>query len=464
MSAPEFSPGELIDGKYRVERVLGRGGMGVVIAAHHLDMDERVAIKFLEHQDARAADRFLREARAAARLRSPHVARVFDVGRRAGAAPYIVMECLVGEDLGERLMRDGPMDAEDVADYVLQACDALAEAHALGIVHRDLKPANMFLARGADGLDIVKVLDFGIAKLPGTGLTQTQSLLGSPAYMSPEQLESSRDVDARADIWSLGIILYQLLTGELPFRAETALQLALLVREKEPAPLEACGIAIPPAIAAVVKKCLAKEPHARYRDIASFAEALSAVASAEGKTLVPRIRRVVDEARRRSDPEITGVSESAPLTATVDARPNAGVTRPETPEVTQSSVSVVAVSNNETTRSTRRLAPRLAAGIGGAFVIALLIGVAATRSKPAAAPAVTAAATPTASSAPVVTAIATATLSAPTPSASTPSPSPAACVATEPAPPKPSAPKSKPRPTPTTTAPERNMDSILGRH
>jgi serine/threonine-protein kinase len=224
------SPGEVIATKYRVERVLGAGGMGVVVAAHHLQLETRVAIKFLlpgTLKDADAVARFAREARAAAKITNEHVARVFDVGALETGAPYIVMEFLDGVDLATRLRSQGPLDIEEAVEFLLQICEALAEAHALGIVHRDLKPANLFCFRRPDGLPWIKILDFGISKTLHTegfsaqaAFTQSAAIMGSPRYMSPEQMQSARNVDARSDIWALGIVLYELLAGRPPFKAK----------------------------------------------------------------------------------------------------------------------------------------------------------------------------------------------------------------------------------------------------
>src|SRR5882757_8726454 len=224
------SENDVIAGKYRVERILGRGGMGVVVAAWHLELDQRVALKFLlpelvERGDA--AERFRREARAAARIKSEHVVRVLDVGNWEGNAPYMVMEYLDGRDLSAELRERGRIPVQDCVDYVLQAIEAVAEAHALNIVHRDLKPENLFLARRADGGRLVKVLDFGISKsiilgsIDQPSLTRTATIMGSPFYMSPEQMRTPRNVDVRSDIWALGAILYDLIGGQPPYVAET---------------------------------------------------------------------------------------------------------------------------------------------------------------------------------------------------------------------------------------------------
>jgi len=207
--------GDLLAGKYRVERVLGSGGMGIVVAARHEQLDQRVAIKFVREEalgNEDAVARFLREARAAVKLRSEHAAKVLDVGTLESGAPYMVMEYLEGSDLGAILSEGEPLSVEVAAEYIAQACEAVAEAHAAGIVHRDLKPQNLFLTQTIGGGARVKVLDFGVSKTlestGGGGLTQTRSMLGSPLYMSPEQMRSSRDVDARSDVWVFGVVLF----------------------------------------------------------------------------------------------------------------------------------------------------------------------------------------------------------------------------------------------------------------
>jgi len=298
-------PGQVIAGRYAVSGVLGKGGMGVVLAGKHLELGERVAIKFLHKEHAAHADRFFREARAAARIRSEHVVRIYDVGRLPTGEPYIVMEHLKGEDVAARLERKGKIEPQEVADMLLDVCQALAEAHAAGIVHRDLKPANIFLARGPGGGSLVKLLDFGIAKVPeGGSITRTASILGSPVYMSPEQLVASRDVDARSDIWSLGIILHELLTGVPPFEGDSLVHLAILVREKPtPKARDLCP-EIPEALDDVISKCLSKDRSHRFSDVGEFAEALLPFASPGLVHSTPRIRRVLDEAKHHGKPEL----------------------------------------------------------------------------------------------------------------------------------------------------------------
>jgi len=309
-----FAKGEIIGEKFRVERVLGQGGMGVVLIALHVELDQRVAIKVLNEKitsDAAAVERFVREARAAAKLRSEHVCRVSDVGRLDDGSPYIVMELLSGSDLAA-VVANGPLPVPTAIDYVLQACEALAEAHALGIVHRDLKPANLFLTRRLDGSPLVKVLDFGIAKAPAVeqlALTRTDTMMGSPGYMSPEQLRSARDVDARTDVWALGVILYQLMSGRVPFPATTLTELAVMIAMDPPQPLE-----VAPALRAVVFRCLEKAPDDRYPDIGELAAALVPFGDSTAAAKAGVIAKVV---RPRASLDATVAVQAGALAATV---------------------------------------------------------------------------------------------------------------------------------------------------
>lgn len=234
--------GDLIDGKYRVTRTLGVGGMGYVVEAYHEQLGQRVAIKgLLQGIQPRpeAIARFLREARAAVRIQNEHVARVTDVGSLPDGAAYMVMEYLDGVDLAQRTRGTGPLAAETAVDYVLQACEAIAEAHAIGIVHRDLKPANLFLTRRSDGSPLGKVLDFGISKVfeagePQRDITGTAVAMGSPQYMSREQMHSAKHVDVRTDIWALGTVLFELIAGCPAFDAETFAGLCAMIATQSP--------------------------------------------------------------------------------------------------------------------------------------------------------------------------------------------------------------------------------------
>ena len=283
-------PGTVVEGKYRVEKVIGEGGMGIVVSAIHLGLEQEVAIKFLLPEAMRspvAVERFLREAKVAAKVRSEHVARVHDVGTLGGegGVPYIVMEHLEGSDLGQLIDAEGALSIEESSEIALQACEALVEVHAAGIVHRDLKPSNLFVTRRADGSPAVKLLDFGISKLTLGGdepsldpaLTQTATIMGSPSYMSPEQLKSTKEVDSRADVWSLGAVLYEAITGKPAFRGESLPQVCAMIASEDPALPSSRRDGIPLELERMLLRCLEKNPDRRAsllelaRTVAKFA-------------------------------------------------------------------------------------------------------------------------------------------------------------------------------------------------
>ena len=290
-------PGELFDGKYVVERVLGAGGMGYVLAATHVHLHERVAIKILLPElagDQETVQRFLREGRAAVKIQSPHVARVKDVGELPDRTPYIVMEYLEGSDLGAVLEAQYKLPFQQAVDYVLEACEAIAEAHAMKTVHRDLKPSNLFLARMPNGTTCVKVLDFGISKMNAgeagaVNMTSTHAVMGSPAYMSPEQLKASRTVDPRSDIWSLGVVLHELIAGTAPFSAQTVAELSVQILSEDPPWLSDAVAGVPPGLAGVVATCLRKKAAERFTDLADLADALAPFGSDEARRSAARI-------------------------------------------------------------------------------------------------------------------------------------------------------------------------------
>jgi serine/threonine-protein kinase len=287
MSAP-VQEGDVIRQKYRVDHVLGEGGMGVVVAAWHLRLEQHVAIKFLRPAmlaHPQVVERFLREARAASKIESDHVARVLDVDTLDDGTPFMVMEHLDGSDLSHVRREGAPLPVDEAVRYVLEACEAIAEAHGAGIVHRDLKPANLFLARRRDGRTRIKVLDFGISKLqsrPGAsdvGMTHESQVMGSIEYMSPEQMLSSRDVDARTDIWAIGVVLYELCTGRVPFPGNTLTEVCALVMSRQPPPPSLYRPDLPPALEAVILRCLVKDRGQRLETIGALVEALQPFAS-----------------------------------------------------------------------------------------------------------------------------------------------------------------------------------------
>lgn len=284
---PRVALGGILLGKYRVERVLGEGGMGLVLAVRHVELDELFALKLLlPSLGAKPAivARFVREAQTAARLTSNHVARVHDVGRLDDGAPYLLMEYLDGQDLGAFLAARGPLPVEQAIDFILQACDGLAEAHALGLVHRDLKPANMFVTRRHTGEPLLKLLDFGVTKHPdkdpdSQDLTLQGTLIGTPRYMSPEQLRNSTTVDARADIWALGVILHELTTGQRPFSDGPLGEVILRIQTHQPMQPRELRPDLPVEFDAIVMRCLEKEPSRRYASLEPLVDALRQVRS-----------------------------------------------------------------------------------------------------------------------------------------------------------------------------------------
>lgn len=289
-------PGDVLANKYEVERLLGIGGMGVVVAARHVHIQHRVALKFLLPEaatDGVAVARFLREAQAAMSIQSEHVARVTDVGTLADGTPYLVMEYLEGADLARVLEQRGRLPIAEAVGFVLQAMVAIAEAHGLGIVHRDLKPSNLFLTERSDGAPLVKVLDFGISKStagsgPASNLTRTSGTMGSPLYMAPEQIRSAKQVDRRADVWSLGVILQELLTGKTPFSADEVNGVLAAVVADPPVSARSLRPEIPAALEQVLLRTLEKDPGKRYQNVAELAKALGPFAP-DARALVQRI-------------------------------------------------------------------------------------------------------------------------------------------------------------------------------
>jgi eukaryotic-like serine/threonine-protein kinase len=312
-----YEAGTVVAGKYRIDGPLGSGGMGIVVAATHLQLGTPVALKFLQHEmteNQGVVDRFMREARSSAQLRGENVCRVSDVGVSDTGQPFIVMELLTGQDVGTVLRNMGALPVSTAAEIIMQACIALGEAHALGFVHRDIKPGNLFWTQRADGSALIKVLDFGVAKAPqelNFSLTQTQNVIGSPGYMSPEQLKSSKTVDARSDIWALGIVAYELVSGRKPFHGESITELALRVAMDPLPPL----VGVPASFESVILRCLEKEPQRRFKDVAELASALGPfVGPVRGSELAYAVARVL---RGGNQPTQMGTAAaSAPNTPT----------------------------------------------------------------------------------------------------------------------------------------------------
>ena len=292
--------GETLLGKYRLDGVVGEGGMAVVYRAHDASRAGDVAIKVLRPEilaEPDLAARFDRETRAAGRLTGPHVARVYDVATTPAGLPFMVMELLQGHDLAEELDLRGPLPIDEAVEYVRQACAAMAEAHASGIVHRDLKPSNLYLC-DQGGARTVKVLDFGISKVLDNEddgrTTHADTSIGTPLYMSPEQVRSSKDVDLRTDVWSLGVILHEIIVGRPPFAGSTTNATAMILAQDPEVPSK-LRRDVPAALDAVLFKALAKQASERYADTSALAAALLPFAAQE-PIAGDRLARVVNEA------------------------------------------------------------------------------------------------------------------------------------------------------------------------
>jgi serine/threonine-protein kinase len=302
-----------------------------------VQLDEKVALKFLLPEAIRnpeASARFDREARAAVKIKSEHVARVIDVGKLTSGAPYMVMEYLDGLDLSSWLAERGPLPVEQAVEFVLQACEAIAEAHALGIVHRDLKPANLYCIRRPDGSLSIKVLDFGISKAGGAGaslgMTKTHTVMGSPLYMSPEQMQSARNADARSDIWALGIVLFELLTGRVPFDAEQITELVLKIMATPTPTLAQLGIGVPQGLDRVIQRCLEKDRERRYASIFELANDLVAFGPPRARLSMERIAGITGAAgtapRPSFHPATPAGAPTPPMAAISGLRPTQGMT------------------------------------------------------------------------------------------------------------------------------------------
>ena len=377
--------GERICGRYIVERIIGSGGMGFVAVARYPELEQQVAIKFMRPEHAANATlcaRFLKEARLAAKVTSLHFVRVFDLGRLDSGVPFLVMELLSGRDLGDELAARGALPAPEAIDYVLQALSGIAEVHALGVVHRDLKPSNLFLAEAA-GMRTLKVLDFGISKSTkegGAGLTSTENMLGTPHYMSPEQIKESKTVDMRSDIWSLGVILYELLTNTLPFVAEegSAGELFGKILFTDPVPPTQTCPDMPPDLEQVILRCLQREPRDRFANVGELAEALRPFAMPTSEHRVQVAQRALSGARVADapPPEESGPPGSTAHSSPVAKRPAAEkVTSGPAVALTEPAPPLVPVTAMTSTRSSARPAhARRNAGVMAIGAIALVVG------------------------------------------------------------------------------------------
>jgi serine/threonine protein kinase len=302
----DYAVGSVLAGKFRIERVIGIGSMGVVLAATHLGIDEKVAIKFIRSEMQKLPGvlaRFAREAKAAVRLKSEHIAQVLDVGVSDSIGPYIVMEYLEGQNLAEILETQGPLEIRRACHYVMQACEALAMAHANGITHRDIKPENLFVTRQGDR-ELVKLLDFGISKAALTGkvfgddLSEGDSacLLGTPLYMSPEQIRATAEVHHPTDIWSLGAVLYELITGRSAFVADSVAQVWNRILETNPGPLAHYCPHAPAELQVVIDRCLEKAPGRRFASVADLALALQLFAPSRARQHAQRACAILGRA------------------------------------------------------------------------------------------------------------------------------------------------------------------------
>jgi serine/threonine-protein kinase len=312
-----LSTGDIIDGKYRIVRLLGEGGMGAVYEGENTRIHRRVAIKVLHSgvaEQGEAVARFEREAQAAGRIGSEHIVEVLDLGTLPGGDRYLVMEYLDGEGLGGRIKTKGSLTPGELCPIAHQLMEGLAAAHGAGIIHRDLKPDNVFLLRNRGGqADFVKLLDFGISKFnqlsgdSGFSMTRTGAVMGTPYYMAPEQAKGSREMDHRVDLYAAGVILYEALTGQVPFNADTFNELLFKIVLEEPQPLEKMNPNVDPGFAAIVTKAMARDPAHRFQSARDFQAALAQWASGHGAELTTALR-------------VTKTAQPTPLTASALSR------------------------------------------------------------------------------------------------------------------------------------------------
>ena len=459
---PPVEIGECVADKYRIREVLGSGGVGVVVAADHLELEEIVALKFLKRRassDAVLLKRFMREAKAAARLKSEHATRVMDVGRLDDGSPYMVMEFLNGSDLSAVLTEHRKLPVEVAVDFILQACEAVAEAHSHGIIHRDLKPANLFLTKRADGSPLIKVLDFGIAKANSENaledsakrLTSSQAMVGSPLYMSPEQIQSPQDVDARSDIWSLGVILYELLTGRPPFDGTTLPTLLAALLSSTAEPMRMRRLDLPEELDRAVLRCLHRDRDQRPQDLGALARDLVPFASEHGRPYVHRIVSVLERRDLADTDGDSGMLRSGPRSLLSSSSGDSDPARPR--DTLQESVVAVTRPSNPKKFVVAGAAIAFAAGVLAAIVAVLTRPehhAVAAPSHIDEAPAVTASITTAASPPASIPPAAPSASAVPAPAASAPAASAASIATANPVPTRDAHPSTTTKPAPPT--------------
>jgi serine/threonine protein kinase len=298
----DIPEGTLLAGRYRAECVLGAGGMGIVVRVRRVSDESLHALKLLRPSVARdtsATARFLREAEAALRISSPHVVAISDLGTLENGVPYLVMEYLDGKTLEARLAGSASLPVDEACDIGLQACAGLAAAHKTGVIHRDIKPANLFLCRGDAGREVLKIVDFGVSKIlepdspEAQHLTRTKTALGSPLYMSPEQMRSARTADPRTDLWSMGAVLYRMVTGHVPFDARSLPRLCAQVLEGAFVPVATRCPELPAALATAIERCLRVNREQRFADVVELAEALAPFSGPQGQACAEQCRSLL---------------------------------------------------------------------------------------------------------------------------------------------------------------------------
>ena len=370
----ELKEGEVLGGKFRVERLVGRGGMGVVMEATNVQLDQKVAVKLLakNSSDPTVIERFMREAKAAARLKSEHVARVFDVGKDPAHGPFIVMEFLEGKTLADLVATSGRVPLHRAVEYIIDACEGLAEAHARGIVHQDVKPQNLFLVTGDDGRPNVKVLDFGIATMrtkeeaSRDAKSSAPRSQGTPAYLSPEQLRGASTIDHRTDIWALGCVLYEILSGARAFRATRFTELVTQILESPPDTLPA-DLELSNQVALIIDRCLQKDPKARYNSTGELALALLPFARRRAHSSVAKA--VAHVKTGGLDPDLQMPSSMPPPPDIADSGPTDVASMPNLrpPNVPSFSDAPVAKTSNAPTSNSAPQRSRLVLGAAVLF-------------------------------------------------------------------------------------------------